>query len=240
MADSLSSLIEEFLRAGLVGDLNIPQAPQAPRPPLQIQEPQEPASKIPVVDNRDVPPTKRLGLSQATSALVPYVGQAARSHDIDPNLLAAILVTEGRQDIGQNGLATSNFMNFLEKASPEAKKQLIAESAARRLRLQASYASQSPLVRQIQSYNGLGKLPAGHYGLDRVIDAGVEVPYGKRVLDIKSNIVEQSPELLKQLNTQPQTALSPMVGLDHYFAEEIMRDLALRLKKPHLLQGDNE
>jgi len=52
---------------------------------------------------------------------------------------------------------------------------------------------------QIQGWNGYGKIPAGSYGTDKEIDMSADPIYGKRIIDIRDNVVKKNPEIVKMV-----------------------------------------
>jgi hypothetical protein len=77
--------------------------------------------------------------------------------------------------------------------------------------------SSKPIEKQIQAYNGFGKISTKYlksiYGTPKVgmygqpaesIDTRENPVYGHRVIDIYKNVVEQSPDLLKMINEDEQ------------------------------------
>ena len=52
---------------------------------------------------------------------------------------------------------------------------------------------------QIQAWNGYGKIPAGSYGMDSEIDMGSNPVYGKRIIDLRDNVIKQNPEIVKMV-----------------------------------------
>lgn len=205
------------LRQMLSADL-----PALPGGPPPVRGPATPRPPTPQVrDKRDVDPSDRLGVKGLGSQGLEAMGQAAHALGVGPELAGALAVTEGEQNFGMlNG-----------PADPARQ----AERALMHLRERASAVGGS-LEHQLQGYNGMGKLAAGHYGQDAVIDAGKDLPYGKRVLDVLDNLIRKSPEVQNRLHTSQPNAVSPLAGEDWRYADEIARDLSIRMRKPGLLK----
>lgn len=202
----------DYLRSKQMGPLpavSRPAGGSLPQPPERVTQ---------VRDRRPVSPTERLGPIPAdwTEQMVG----AAHSLGIDPKLAASMAVAEQHQDYGQG----------ISEPMPQRR---LAEKALRHLRSQASMFGNGEFMQELQSYNGMGKLPAGHYGQDRVIDAAEELPYAQRVMDVRQQILPFSPDMLRK---PIDPAVSELAGTDWQDADEISRDLMLQRLKPNLLK----
>lgn len=198
--------------------------PIVPRPPVPSPEP--PAEPTPtIIDRRPVDPTRRLGAPP--SPALPEIVRAAHALGIDPRIAAALAIVEDSHDYGQV---------FAEDELPlTAVPQYVAERALRHLRERAAVAGPS-FMRQLQAYNGLGRLAPGHYGQSRTIDAGTELPYSRRIIEVLQDVIPHSPEVLRPPLMSP--AVSALVGLDWQVADDIAKDLAIRRRRPGLLRLD--
>lgn len=191
-------------------------------PPSQAR----PVNRIPVRDERFVPPTQ----SFAGRYLEPSVRNAIRGAGeagIDPNLFLSMALQEG----------------YL-KAPPEAVSDRDMASLGRHFRETAGYAARTgepSLERLIQSYNGLGS-PAAAFQSEGVQTAygGQDVEdlpsnfYGHRVLDVMENTVGKSPALQELIRTTTyQPRLEP---LDMNEIDAISADLDRRRRQPEVSQ----
>ena len=219
----------DYLKSLYLGDMPRVGSPEGSRSVL-------PVPGVPRVrDERDVASTRRLGLPKGGSTTLSSMGKAAHSMGINPDIAASLALTEGDRDYGMSSFPP--MAAYTGEMTNDDFQQLRAEQALRHLRERAS-AVGGPLTRQLQGYNGMGKLPAGHYGQDEIINAGKDLPYGNRVMDVKRNILKVSPEVDALIHSSNSTAVSPLAPTDWMFADEIAKDLNIRRRKPNLLRED--
>lgn len=195
------------------------ELPKVPRHDIEL--PQEFPVKI---------RSKKVGFDQPQEVL-REIGLAGQSLAINPKLAGALALAENHNNYGMS----QGLPQEIENAPYDVRQQAMAEMALRHLRERASAVGGS-LPRQIQAYNGMGKLSPGYYGSNRTINAGKELPYGKRVLEYLRAIVDADPQMQNSLLSSRGMALSPMAGYDHFFADDIIKDMNIRQKKPNLLK----
>lgn len=53
----------------------------------------------------------------------------------------------------------------------------------------------------IQGWNGYGKIPAGSYGSNSEIDMNSNPVYGKRIIDLRDNVIKTNPEIVKMVES---------------------------------------
>lgn len=51
----------------------------------------------------------------------------------------------------------------------------------------------------VQGWNGYGKIPAGSYGMDSEIDMNQNPIYGKRIIDLRDNVIKKNPDIVKMV-----------------------------------------
>lgn len=59
----------------------------------------------------------------------------------------------------------------------------------------------------IQGWNGYGKIPAGSYGSDSEIDMNSNPVYGKRIIDLRENVIKKNPEIVKMVQAYQKPSL---------------------------------
>lgn len=196
-----------------------PQMPdfRLPKPPTQM-------GRVPIQDERDVPPTQSFAGWYPEEHIRNTIRGAGEA-GIDPELFLSMALQEGYW-----------------KAPPGAVSDRDMADLGRHFRETATYANAAgvtELPRLIQSYNGLGS-PAAEFeqqGADTAY-GGIpvrELPrnfYGNRVLDLRDNVVRKSPALKGLMETtRYQPSLQP---LDMNQIDALSKDLDRRRRRPQV------
>lgn len=179
-----------------------------PRERIKIED----TRKVDRVTGEPLPDTKKLHV-EADTELVKTIVQKAKQHNIDPYTALAI----AHQETGLDDRYYTNPFNLLSggRLNPDTANQNILDLTMLEMQDKNKLAKRLGKKTEeeiIQAWNGYGKIDSGSfggkvkkaYGIDiskEPIDMAKNPVYGKRVLDIRENVIKKNPAIVDIVNS---------------------------------------
>jgi hypothetical protein len=181
------------------------RTPDLPDRPELFRQPAHPPTPEPV--NRDVRLTDPGGRFSGLydSHLIQELAQAATRFKEDPWTVLAMGLQEstlGKRDqsnplslVWSKGAEPPPWETFLGLPEAASRSALIDESLKKWQELKGYLPNTAPEVLQIQSYNGLGRVPAGQYGQSVATSGRHDRPYGHRIIELREQVLKPNPAI---------------------------------------------
>lgn len=225
----------DYIRQKIAASIDtgpLPAVPAAPHPQVRATKPMAP-QRIPVRDTRDVDPGSRLAGSYQQEPLADVI-RAAGAAGVPQDLALAMAIRENSTDLANPALDSSpgirNPLSLVHPPAWAADEPNQIEPAMMHAVERASAVAPEGRERQIQAYQGLGAQPKGYN--ERYL--GESNPYAKAVEEIRTRVVNASPQLQALLRT-----VKPVLSLDTYSPEKISaisESLTRRVRNPGLFR----
>ena len=175
-----------------------------PDKPIKIKD----TRKTDAVTGKPVLPTNNLS-HDASSDTMQRIITASKANGVDP--YTALAVAHQETGLSSEGDNEGNPFHLLDNRADDS-----ITAGVKTLKQKLDYAKKlgkTDEASQIQAFNGYGKVGANTegqqksmYGIDvtkQPIDMNKNPAYGKRIIDIRDNILKNNPEVVKMVEGQP-------------------------------------